>query len=911
MMTGDVRNRWDHAALNDNRGTHYMQFTKPRSMDQSPMRPNRVLSLRHAAILAVRAVLIALIFLACPRMAQAQVNAGVLFLRIAPGARAAGMGEAFVALADDATATHYNPAGLGIYPLNSEWDEYEHKSAGRVRDAVPLRNGLPGEHVDAHDLWLLTDDGLAVFRSGQSGIPANAVELSTGGMRSITSAIRRYAPFLSEGEADDIARGSAARTVGIPAEEFAAMMDKVHAAIPEDYRDRTVMENVIRELGIAHREGRLVNDRIPELRTAITALRDGPADATQLDRVRFAMEHATGRILPSNTTLSLSDIIRPPVTAITGDGSVLYVAAGNGLLEFNGDRWSMVPAPDQAEDWSEMSVHALDIAAGGRLWVGTDNGILVRHSGQWARLGPEMGLPSGRVDILALHGASTGWVYGSFGLARYDGNRFGTDDQQVLNVGDDLESLLSRYLDSEDAVRIAAVRDEVVRINNLDGDAGLEPGDTVLVPYSAGVRGEITAMTVDTYGRLWVGSNLGSYRFARGAWTSYGYSPYISESETTTEAVATLRLGQHATPARVQRLARYIRDYNGLPDDNIPADRTIYVYRNPAGAEVNDLLAEGNDLLIATSVGQLAYESGKWDRYFHADLDHDAVRAIARTGDDLWFVTDERVVVFRKSHKEVSLMHAPWLPEFNLDLYFEYLTFVTNKKGYGTFGAAITFLTYGEIPRTDEFGNVVDLFHSFDLSTSISYGTRLSHNLAAGLTAKIIYSRLADQGAGTEIGSGSAVAFALDAGFLYNTPWKRLTLGGAVTNLGPDISYIDAQQSDPLPRNLGVGFAYKLWDSPYNRLTLVTDFNKELVDLGDGASDEFKQIIYNVGAEYWYSSTIALRGGYIHDEDGQIKTMTVGVGLALENMHLDIGYIPSQDNLPLANTVRYSFTGRF
>ncbi|MCJ7813427.1 hypothetical protein MUP95_08970, partial [bacterium] len=39
-------------------------------------------------------------------------QAAVLFLMISPGARAAGMGEAFVALADDATAAYWNPAGL-------------------------------------------------------------------------------------------------------------------------------------------------------------------------------------------------------------------------------------------------------------------------------------------------------------------------------------------------------------------------------------------------------------------------------------------------------------------------------------------------------------------------------------------------------------------------------------------------------------------------------------------------------------------------------------------------------------------------------------------------------------------------------------------------------------------------------
>jgi hypothetical protein len=41
-------------------------------------------------------------------------QSGVLFLMIAPGARASGMGESFVAVADDATASYWNPAGLGF-----------------------------------------------------------------------------------------------------------------------------------------------------------------------------------------------------------------------------------------------------------------------------------------------------------------------------------------------------------------------------------------------------------------------------------------------------------------------------------------------------------------------------------------------------------------------------------------------------------------------------------------------------------------------------------------------------------------------------------------------------------------------------------------------------------------------------
>ena len=43
-----------------------------------------------------------------------QSEAGAIFLLISPGARAGGMGEAQVAVADDAYASYWNPAGLGF-----------------------------------------------------------------------------------------------------------------------------------------------------------------------------------------------------------------------------------------------------------------------------------------------------------------------------------------------------------------------------------------------------------------------------------------------------------------------------------------------------------------------------------------------------------------------------------------------------------------------------------------------------------------------------------------------------------------------------------------------------------------------------------------------------------------------------
>ena len=53
----------------------------------------------------------------------AQGEATVLFLIINPGARQGGMGEAGVALADDATAIYWNPAGLAFQYNDPEVDK--------------------------------------------------------------------------------------------------------------------------------------------------------------------------------------------------------------------------------------------------------------------------------------------------------------------------------------------------------------------------------------------------------------------------------------------------------------------------------------------------------------------------------------------------------------------------------------------------------------------------------------------------------------------------------------------------------------------------------------------------------------------------------------------------------------------
>ncbi len=57
----------------------------------------------------------------------------------------------------------------------------------------------------------------------------------------------------------------------------------------------------------------------------------------------------------------------------------------------------------------------------------------------------------------------------------------------------------------------------------------------------------------------------------------------------------------------------------------------------------------------------------------------------------------------------------------------------------------------------------------------------------------------------------------------------NLDLGITITNIGPKVSFIDPAQADPQPTNLTLGFKYDVFDSEFNKLSLVYDVDKLLV----------------------------------------------------------------------------------
>lgn len=291
---------------------------------------------------------------------------------------------------------------------------------------------------------------------------------------------------------------------------------------------------------------------------------------------------------------------------------------------------------------------------------------------------------------------------------------------------------------------------------------------------------------------------------------------------------------------------------------------------------------------------------------------------------------------------QVSITHSPWLPGLGLsDLFYDYLAGkYYMKKLKGTLGVSITYLNIGKIIQTDEFGNEIGNYQAFDGALAVGYGTKVTRDLGVGVVTRFIYSKLAVDPVAGEQGTGTAYDLSFDISMLYRPSKTKLKflnnrfgVGINLSNIGPKVTYVDNDQADPLPTNLRLGFAYDLYQSEFNNLTLTADFAKLLVKRReDGKSDPvykgiftsfsggfdnvMKSIQSSVGAEYWYGKPklIGLRGGFFYEDPdkGKRKFITLGASIRYSMYGFDFSYISTiEDNHPLANTLRFTLSVNF
>jgi hypothetical protein len=293
---------------------------------------------------------------------------------------------------------------------------------------------------------------------------------------------------------------------------------------------------------------------------------------------------------------------------------------------------------------------------------------------------------------------------------------------------------------------------------------------------------------------------------------------------------------------------------------------------------------------------------------------------------------------------EIAGTYSKWLPSLGLpDLWIAHLVSKQPVKALnGVVSAMVTYLNLGKFEQTLADPTALTTFHAFEMAFTVGYAAKVLPTLGLGLNARYIYSKLAPTGLTVEPEGRTASGVSFDIGLLYKPesfliPFtdidlgKNLRLGMDISNIGPNIYYIDRAQKDPLPMNLRLGFAYDLAQLKLHSLTWVTDVNRLMIKRDTtGTADEFYKAFYttwtgstfneqireftvSTGLEYWYGNPklLALRIGYFYEDprNGDRQYKTFGAGFRYDICRFDFSYISaaSHDDL-LDETLRFSFS---
>lgn len=310
-------------------------------------------------------------------------------------------------------------------------------------------------------------------------------------------------------------------------------------------------------------------------------------------------------------------------------------------------------------------------------------------------------------------------------------------------------------------------------------------------------------------------------------------------------------------------------------------------------------------------------------------------------------------LAFLEDRDAVSISYSPWLRHLVPDVSLSYLSYAHKLDDRNTIGASLRYFNLGSIQLVDANQNNQGIYRPSEYSVDFSLARKFGEDFSLGLTGRYIHSDLSNESfsTGSSQQTQAGNAFAADVSLYYKKTIQEFgsdalfAFGTNISNIGTKISYTTGGTQYFLPTNLKIGAA-NTWNlDNYNQITLTLDLNKLLVptppirdangniikgkddnisvpagifgsftDAPGGFSEEIQEITLSPGFEYIYNKQFALRVGYFYENpyQGNRQYVTLGVGLKYESYSFDFSYLAaSQQNSPIANTVRFSISANF
>ena len=306
-------------------------------------------------------------------------------------------------------------------------------------------------------------------------------------------------------------------------------------------------------------------------------------------------------------------------------------------------------------------------------------------------------------------------------------------------------------------------------------------------------------------------------------------------------------------------------------------------------------------------------------------------------------------LAFNENDLGASMSFVPWLRSLVNDINLSYITGYKKIGDDQAIGFELGYFSLGQITFTDINGGLIGNYTPNEYVIGSAYSRKLSDDFSLSVGGKYILSDLTGGQSAGGIETASGKSFAADVSGFYSKPIRisgkdiDLAIGCNISNIGSKIKYTETATNDFIPINLRLGTALGADIDDYNKISLAFDINKLLVptppnenggmdpdvgvvsgifqsfwDAPGGTKEEFRELMYSVGGEYWYANQFALRAGYFneHDTKGGRKYFTLGMGMKYTVYTIDFSYLVNTNNNagvtnPLANTMRFSLTWDF
>jgi len=433
---------------------------------------------------------ITLLFLSGTSIRAGVGESAVITLIFPPGARATGMGEAFTGAAEDASATYYNPAGLGLAPQANSW-KIHMPEKNSVFTAISSKKKK--EFGPKDKIWVGTQKGVYRFngKSWESG-EIYLIEENDN----ISSIIDKYL------KVDDEKLQKEAAWV-LKSENGIGM--KRHATVKDLLMKHFIKSNNQKADSLSKALARQICE-IPSFERSVSTIKKtlgGVIDTLEADTLSELLDNV---FVTDDTDLKDLQELKIPfriavndsVTAILVDESErVWVGTEKGLWRYSGTTWQIFTTN---EGLPSNNIKTLAAGRYGDIAAGTDKGLAVFRSGNWKTYDTSSGLPSNEITAVAFGEGKILYAGTNSGLVKIN--------DESVTVFDSSNGLLSTqvtalFMDSEKRLWIG-------------GKMGVTIYDESSWKQHKFPESKVTSFTEQSSGMVWIGTDKGVISYKRG-----------------------------------------------------------------------------------------------------------------------------------------------------------------------------------------------------------------------------------------------------------------------------------------------------------------------------------------------------------------------------------------------------------